>query len=98
MILFNTSPPFALAAEFLNVSPNAGAVRTPADKADAGIRAADTSGGIFRQRQGMLCRRTAFSGSCFFFWCYIMLHGSAPFSEKQKRRCLFCRDNAFSFF
>jgi hypothetical protein len=85
MMLFNTSPPFASAAEFIDVGSHAGAVRTPADKADAGIRTADTTGGIFRQRQGILCRRSVFYGSCFFFWCYIMLHSSAPFFRKTKK-------------
>jgi len=27
-----------------------------------------------------------------------MLHGSAPFSEKQKRRCLFCKTAPFCYF
>jgi hypothetical protein len=66
-MLFNMLPPFAPAADFLNVGSHAGAVRTPADKADAGIRTTDTARGIFRQRQGMLCGRSVFSGSCFFF-------------------------------
>jgi hypothetical protein len=84
-MLFNILPPFAPAADFLNVGSHAGAVSTPADKANARIRAADTAGGIFRQRQGMLCGRSVFSGSCFFFWCYIMFHSSAPFFRKTKK-------------
>jgi hypothetical protein len=91
MMLFNTSPPFALAAEFLNVGSHAGAVCTPADKANTGIRTADTAGSIFRQRQGMHCKGSVFSNSCFFFWCYIILHGLAPFSENKKGATFFVR-------
>jgi hypothetical protein len=47
-MLFNMLPPFAPVADFLNVGSHAGAVRTPADKADAGIRTTDTARGIFR--------------------------------------------------
>jgi hypothetical protein len=88
-MLFNLSPPFALAAHFLHVGSHTGAVGTPADKADAWIGTADTAGGIFRQRQRMLCRRGVYSGSCFFFWCYIMLHSSAPFFKKNKKGAAF---------
>jgi hypothetical protein len=89
MMLFNRSPPFSPAADFLNVSSHAGAVRTPADKANVGIRTAGTAGGIFRQGHGILCRRAGRSGACFFFWCYIMLHSSAPFFKKNKKGAAF---------
>ncbi|BAE86459.1 hypothetical protein DSY4670 [Desulfitobacterium hafniense Y51] len=44
----------------------------------------------------MLCRRSIFSGSCFFFWCYIMLHSSAPFFRKTKKALpFFARQRLF---
>jgi hypothetical protein len=98
MGLFIASPPITPAAWFISVGSHAGAILTPADEADSWIWAADAAVEVFGQRQSILWGRSGISRAYFFFCDYIFVHGSAPFSEKQKRRCLFCKDSALSFF
>jgi hypothetical protein len=96
MMLFIASPAFPGAAESVHVGFHAGAVRTPADKADAGIWAALTAWEIPRRGHGVFLRRAGRSGSCFFFCFGFLAHG-ALLSRKTKKAPPFFKDNASRF-
>jgi hypothetical protein len=96
MMLFIASPAFPAAAESVHVGFHAGAVRTPADKANAGIRTAITAGEIPRRRYGVFFRRAGRSGSCFFFCFGFLAHG-ALLSRKTKKAPPFYKDSALIF-
>jgi hypothetical protein len=98
MGLFIASPPTVLAACFFGVGSHAGAILTPANEADAGIWAADAAVEVVGEGQRIPYGRTGFYLACFCFRVQIIVHDSAPFSEKQKSAAFFEKDSTSSFF